>query len=206
MPVYFSEKCADYEMIVWQIAEPIDFFLQQKIGWNENLLHQIKSEERKIQHVISRFVAAEILQTNDVSCVYNDENRKPFLKNSIQKISISHDENWVAVIISNKNVGIDIFCSNPRVLSIAKRFMHYDEMRLLEKYFTNEQEKINWLSKIWCVKETVFKWMNKESVEFKTDIKVQAINENEISVLTKFFGEVNVQTKFESDFYLSWLA
>ena len=205
MPQHLEIKTADSHLMVWKTAEPIDFFVEKLINW-QNDFHQIKSEKRKLQFAASRYVAALLTNIFDASQFANAEDRRPFIKNSALQISISHDENWVAVIVSKNKVGIDIFCPTEKVFRVAHKFLSDEEKTFLQNYFSNENENLKWYSMLWCVKETVFKWMRKDGVEFKEDMLLQKIESAEIWMNTAFCGEIKVQTKFEKEFCLSWLA
>ncbi len=158
-----------------------------------------------MQFAASRYLAALLTNIFDVSQFANAEDRRPFIKNSDLQISISHDENWVAVIVSKNKVGIDVFCPTEKVFRVAHKFLSDEETIFLQNYFSNENEKLKWYSMLWCVKETVFKWMGKDGVEFKEDMLLQKIESAEILMNTTFYGEVKVQTKFEKEFCLSWM-
>jgi phosphopantetheinyl transferase len=204
LPQHLEIKSGDSHLIVWKIAEPIDFFVEKLTNW-QNHFHAIKSEKRKLQFAASRYIAALLTNIFDASQFANAEDRRPFIKNFDLQISISHDENWVAVIVSKNKVGIDIFCPTQKVFRVAHKFLSENEIAFLENYFSNENEKLKRYSMMWCVKETVFKWMGKDGVEFKEDMLLQKIESAEIFMSTAFYGNVKVQTKFEIEFCLSWM-
>ena len=87
---------------------------------------------------------------------------------------------------------------------MADKFLNDEEIVLLKNHFSSENEKLKWYSMIWCVKETVFKWMGKDSVEFKQDMLLKKLEAAEILMNTAFYDDVKVQTKFEDEFCLSW--
>ena len=149
-------------------------------------------------------MAALLTNIFDASQFANAEDRRPFIRNSNLQISISHDENWAAVIISKNKVGIDIFCPTEKIFRVADKFLNDEEIVLLKNHFSSEIEKLKWYSMIWCVKETVFKWMGKDSVEFKQDMLLKKLEAAEILMNTAFYDDVKVQTKFEDEFCLSW--
>jgi phosphopantetheinyl transferase len=205
MPEFFRNKNADNELMLWHITEPLDFFISKMNNWQPDFL-LIKNETRKLQFAASRYVAGLLMSSNDASQFANAEDRRPFIKNSELKISISHDENFVAVIIGKNSVGIDVFCPTEKVFKIAKRFLCEDEINYLNSISYNEKAKLKWYSLAWCVKETAFKFLGKDGVEFHEDLIIQKINSSEILMNTTFQGEIKINFRVENDFLWSWIS
>jgi 4'-phosphopantetheinyl transferase len=200
--IHFFET-DDFKLSVWKITEPLDFFVESIAGWQPSF-YEIKNAERKIQFAVSRFVTASLANLTDVSRIKNDDNRKPFIENSSLNISISHDKNFVAVMVGKKSVGIDIFCKTEKIFTIAKRFLSEEERKMLDEISENENQKLINYSLAWCAKETVFKWQKKSDIDFDTDLIIEKIKHDEILMNTTFSGNVLIHYLLEKDFCLSW--
>ena len=92
---------------IWNIDESEDFFLSQ-INLTKNCtkrLELIKSPQKRKQFLSVRsLIKLNDIQLNDL---YYDEFGAPHLK-SKKYISISHTNNFSAIVISNNPVGVDI--------------------------------------------------------------------------------------------------
>lgn len=82
---------------------------------------------------------------------------KPYLKNNESfHFNIAHTYNMIAVVISNKSVGIDIEKIETVNFGIAKRFFNEDEIA----YIKNDNQEINGrFAEIWTKKEAYLKYL-----------------------------------------------
>ena len=141
---------------IWEITETLEELLQ--------LSHAISTvdfntEKRKKEWIASRLLLNEI--NPDYSISYNTFGA-PELSNS-SNISISHSKGLVAIIISQKQVGIDIEEISEKALRVSSKFVSKNNLKAL----TAEKATL-----IWCCKEAVFKWHQKGGVDFIADIKL----------------------------------
>ena len=83
-----------------------------------------KSEERKIQHALGRFLTKIIALKHNIETpqIYI-KNNKPYFENNTLFFSITHTKNIVAVAIWKDNIGIDIEFMKDR--DFAKYFERY---------------------------------------------------------------------------------
>lgn len=122
--------------------------------------------------------------------LFYDEAGKPHLTDGKQ-ISITHSNNFSAIIIGNQNVGIDIELQREKITKIADKFVEH-EFEYLDK---NAVDYIKNLTVIWGAKEAKFKMCNSRSLSFKDDMKVFSFN------LKEKTGEAIVQqNNFEKKF------
>ncbi len=84
--------------------------------------------------------------------LYYDDNGKPHLKDG-KHISITHSFTFSGVIVSDKEVGIDIEMQREKIGIIAKKFVDY-EFNYLDKNFEDYVRK---LTVIWGIKESLYK-------------------------------------------------
>ena len=103
---------------------------------------------------------------------------KPVLRDG-RFISISHDRNFVGIIIHEKEIGLDIQTVEERIHRIANKFCNEDEL----KQFQSTEER----TAIWCTKEAIFKYFGTD-VPFAESITVTAINWNSEEILANYAG------------------
>lgn len=103
---------------------------------------------------------------------------KPVLRDG-RFISISHDRNFVGIIIHEVEIGLDIQTVEERIHRIANKFCNEDEL----KQFQSEEER----TAIWCTKEAIFKYFGTD-VPFAENITVTAINWNSEEILANYTG------------------
>lgn len=130
---------------------------------------------------------------------------KPYLLDSSISISISHTRGYVAVILGEKNVGIDIEQYGPRVHKVAERFMRPDEVALP---FDGED---TWsLLLHWSAKETMFKCMNADAVDFQEHLQILPFMPARRGIFQAHEYKTKERRRFfihyllHSDFVLTW--
>lgn len=98
--------------------------------------------------------------------IKRDEQGRPSLVNSPEKVSISHSSDRISVIVSDdRAAAIDIENSNRPVSRIADRFTTPSEVDLFRLVFPKNPALV-----IWTCKECLFKILGSEAVIFKDDL------------------------------------
>ena len=97
-------------------------------------------------------------------------NGKPYLQNQSQYVSISHTKGYAAVSVSDKPTALDIELCSDRVLKVANRFVHPNEEAFVEPQLRKE-----YLTLLWCAKETLYKYFDEFGVIFKDQFLVRPI-------------------------------
>jgi 4'-phosphopantetheinyl transferase len=122
---------------------------------------QIKSAKRRSEWRVSRWLRRYILsQKLDILPEYlrfeTTKKGRPFIEN-IEEIdfNISHSGNWLAMIVSGDNVGIDIQVCQPKrnLLGIAKQYFLRQEYEALLK----ERDPSALFYQLWTLKEACVK-------------------------------------------------
>ena len=137
---------------IWKITESYDELLQP-ISLKPNNMERVlgmKSELHQRGFLSVRHLLAEFGYSDDD--LFYDENGKPHLKDG-KHISITHSFTFSGVVVSDCEVGIDIEKQREKIGVIAHKFMDY-EFQYLDAL---EEEYINKLTVIWCVKESLYK-------------------------------------------------
>ncbi|HUH26365.1 MAG TPA: 4'-phosphopantetheinyl transferase superfamily protein, partial [Flavobacterium sp.] len=156
----------DTQILVWKITETeaelyADVTLQNK---QQDRLNGMLSEQHRRGFLSVRKLLQEAGYT-DFDLMY-DTNGKPHLRDG-KHISITHSFEFSAIIISSKNVGIDIEKQREKIIRIADKFIgtEFDFLHPDQNYIEN-------LSIIWGAKEALYKMCNSRSLSFKQDIHV----------------------------------
>lgn len=125
---------------------------------------EFKSEKRKLQFCLGRFLTEKVLNSKGIKNVeFLIKNNKPYVENSPVYFSISHSKNIVLVAFANCEVGADIEFMKQR--NFKEIFKHFN-------YNTNDLSKENFY-KFWTQHEAKIK-LQQEPVStftqpFKTD-------------------------------------
>lgn len=126
----------------------------------------IKNEKRR-----KEFLTARILLNHAAGCqvkVNYDANHKPFLEDDNLHISITHSKNYAAVIIHPEfPVGIDLEIRTDRVKEVSKRFLNESEQIFFSKEINTAKLEI-----AWSAKETLYKIIGKEVLDFAATLEI----------------------------------
>jgi 4'-phosphopantetheinyl transferase len=171
MPLLKTYNNDDNILSIWSLAESFEE-LSCLISLTEEdifSLEKITSHIRKREFLTVRILLSGLLGFYPE--IIHDKNRKPFLSNSGYNLSISHSRSLVAVILSEKLVGIDTEENNRNVSHIATRFLSPEEI-----LWTSATDEPNhaWIL-CWSIKEAVFKMMGIENVDFRTMIRIKPV-------------------------------
>lgn len=114
---------------------------------------------------------------------------KPVLKNSDIRFSLSHCNGFAAAILSTQaDVGIDIEPIHERVLKIEKKFLHTSELSQMDQF--NHEERIKYVTLCWTLKETLYKWWGKGSIDFSRDMIIDAFEVGESGIARMTFSHL----------------
>ena len=142
--------------------------LLSRLSFKERYLPVIEkmSENRKREWLTIRVLLKELLG-EDKEILYNSIG-KPYLSDNSFHISISHTKGYAALIINKENeVAIDIEKISSRVENVRKRFVNEAE----EKAISQSNELLHLLLH-WSAKESIYKWLGVENVDFKADLHI----------------------------------
>ena len=139
---YTENNC---QIAIWDLKESLTELLKLGARFDSS---NIKTEKRKKDFLVSRLLLNELDPNQQIS--YNS-NGAPEILNG-KHISISHSKNLVAIIISDKKIGLDIEYISEKPLKLSSKF----NTRNSQQDLTKEKATL-----IWCCKEAVFKWHQK---------------------------------------------
>lgn len=163
MPLYKSISVNSQTTVkIWKIEESYDALIAP-LDLKPNSLQRVlgmKSELHQRGFLSVRHLL-RVFGYTDQDLFY-DDNGKPHLKDG-KHISISHSFTFSGVIISDKEVGIDIEKQRDKIGIIAKKFVDY-EFNYLNK---NSEDYIRNLTVIWGIKESLYKLFATPGMLFK---------------------------------------
>ena len=154
--------------MLWEITENYETLFSGIVLdlKSKQLLSQKKSETHKNQFLAVRYLLKYL--SIDIHNLNYDNLGKPFFENNY-KISISHSGLYVAIIISDTAVGIDIETINDRILKIKSKFLETELNYPLE---LNTETSLVY----WNIKESVFKAVDKPGIDFKNNLLVPPLD------------------------------
>lgn len=180
MPLYKSEIIdGDTRLLVWKITESLEE-LSARVNLKEactNRIGRMKSEQHRRGFLSVRMLLQEAGYT-DFDLHYTADG-KPYMEDG-KNISITHSYGFSAIIISTRNVGIDMELRREKVVKIADKFIE-PEFEFLDPMHLDDYTRR--LIVIWGVKEAVFKMISREGISFKQNIHVRAFTTNDVKGL-----------------------
>ena len=196
--IYLSNNAKLY---LWKITEELEVLSKDVLLKDSSIkrLESMKSESHRKGFLAVR----KLLQHLDYSDfdLYYDEFGKPHIKPqgcSIKEveISISHSNDFSAVVISEQKVGLDLEQLKEKTLKIAPRFMDVSHLENL-----SEEEKIKKATVVWGIKECIFKIKNEKGISFPNHIFEDDFNfeDKKATAVLKFNNkEENFEVQFDS--------
>ena len=163
MPLYKSISVNSQTTVkIWKIEESYDE-LFEPLDLKPQSLDRVlgmKSELHQRGFLSVRHLLREFGYTDQD--LFYDDNGKPHLKDG-NHISITHSFTFSGVIVSDKEVGIDIEMQRDKIAVIAHKFVDY-EFNYLDK---SADDYINKLTVIWGIKESLYKLFATPGMLFK---------------------------------------
>ena len=160
MPIIKIKKTKEYAYGIWKITENNDSLLQKLNPNNEELsqLKKISHLERKAQSISAKLILNELAQQK-ITVLY--QNNIPYCK-EYSNISISHSDRYSVVLISKKNIGIDLQIYSEKLNKIKNKFMNKNEIK--------NNHSLDEIHQIWASKEAIYKALKGAKCSLKENI------------------------------------
>jgi phosphopantetheinyl transferase (holo-ACP synthase) len=161
-------------LLLWHLTESEEDWMEmaEKTGY-------IFTNQLPNRRDIERFATFLLLKEKNLhNQIQYNEWGKPML-NDGRFISISHDKNFVGILIHEEEIGLDIQTVEERIHRIAAKFCNQEELN----QFQSTQE----LTAIWCTKEAIFKYFGTD-VPFAESITVKGIDWNSEEIIANYSG------------------
>ena len=191
MPVSVINDSISNDLLLWKLSETetqlsnlVNISLSSK-----SKLDLIKSSSQRRQFLgVQNLLNLHKIKNDMLSY---DDNGKPHLLNN-KFISISHSFDYCGVIVSNVKVGLDIEKFRSKILNISKKFVSESDLSLIK---LNSIENV---TKVWSIKEAVFKAFGHNEIDFKKNIIIKSVNKefNKANVLI-FKNEISENYSIE---------
>ena len=153
-------------VILWKIEETEDEllkFITLPLTEKEKFKKR-KSPKHRLEFLGSR--AAMISLGIDLDKVLFNDNGAPYLMDH-RYCSISHTDGYGAVVVSDNKIGVDVEIYKDKMIRIASKFVHPAEV------FVNKSENyLKMLTRLWTVKESVYKAFGVPGIHFSKAIQV----------------------------------
>ena len=191
MPVSVINDSISNDLLLWKLSETetqLSNLLNISLS-SKSKLDLIKSSSQRRQFLGVQNLLNLHKIKNDM--LFYDDNGKPHLLNN-KFISISHSFDYCGVIVSNVKVGLDIEKFRSKILNISKKFVSESDLSLIK---LNSIENV---TKVWSIKEAVFKAFGHNEIDFKKNIIIKSVNKefNKANVLI-FKNEISENYSIE---------
>ena len=209
MPLFNLYHKGDAIIAVWHILEKETELLGQLYSpsFHQTVLHNINKPKRRLEYLSTRLLLQKILPGSDLRIRYMDSG-KPYLEDPSAYISISHTNNYAAVIYHPQSeVGIDIESYSEKPSRLAPRYMSNMEINQIQ----DQDKYIEGSLLAWSAKESMFKIMPDDSVDFRDHLildlstikKEGVIKSQELRSVDKLHYNINYY--INEDFVLTYI-
>ena len=191
MPISVINDYVSNDLLLWKLSE-------KEIQLN-NLVNLSLSSKSRLDLIKSSSQRKQFLGIQNLLSLHNinnevlfyDDNGKPHLLNN-KFISISHSFDYCGVIVSDVKVGIDIEKFRSKILNISKKFVSESDLALIKV------SSVENITKVWSIKEAVYKAFGHNKIDFKKNIIIKSINKefNKATVLI-FINEISENYSIE---------
>lgn len=203
MPIFFQQDIDESTRLgIWKIEEDEDFFLQEVV-----LQREVHHPHKKLQHLAGRYLLKFLYPEFPLDLIRIADTRKPFLEDEAYHFSISHCGDYAAAIVSQKErVGVDIELFTPKVERIMHKFLHQEELAMLDG-----QDQVAQLTLLWSCKEAVYKWWSYGQVDFSEKIRLEPFHLHKKGKIgAKFyrgssFVELKLHYRLFEEISLAWV-
>lgn len=168
MAIYRKYQQGDLTVAVWKVDETVEQLrsMFHQFSVYEEGFARFSAEKRKQEWLAVRVLLKEMLG-EEKSIAYLPSG-KPYLEDGSMHVSFSHTHGYVAVALHpSAEVGVDIEQYGTRVQRVASRFVREDE-----KVSIASGDEIVGLLLHWSAKETMFKLMDDQGVDFIDHLRI----------------------------------
>lgn len=194
---------------IWKMEETTEemWSLLQHQAWYQLEFSRLKAEQRQKEWLATRLLLKEMLGHEAI--IYHHPNGAPYLSETEKKqISISHTKDFVAIMLTDVThiAGIDIEYRSERVRKVRSRFLNAEEEQFIDLAHETEHLLI-----CWCAKETLYKIINRQEVDFCRHLHIQPFSYAEqgtliaVDTCSESPKHVVLQYRVEKDFVITWV-
>lgn len=177
MPLIYQHSINSNTRIgLWDIQEDASFFECTALQ-----APQVLHPQRKLQYLSARHLLTQLYADFPLHELQVSQAGKPYLPGGQYDFSLTHAAHYAASIVSSsQRVGIDAEISSPRIFKVQHKFMHAEEMDLLDTMHTILSQQ-TLLTLCWSVKESLFKWYGLGHINFQDQLRILRIEGDALS-------------------------
>ncbi|HPM29135.1 MAG TPA: 4'-phosphopantetheinyl transferase superfamily protein [Chryseolinea sp.] len=152
---------------LWRIEEEEET-LAEMVSSLEELSDTVTSPQKRLEWLAGRVLVKEVMEAMDLNFqgIVKDDFGKPYPVGYDYQISLSHSFPFVAVLLDKyESVGIDLEQPKEKLLRIASRIHHVDEVK-------DAGTDIIKHCIYWCAKETLIKIYGKKDLIFSENMRI----------------------------------
>lgn len=196
MPLFYQQDInQDTRLAVWKIEEEESFFLEKA-----SLKREITHPHKRLQHLAGRYLLGYLFPDFPAELIEIADTRKPFLPDEQYHFSISHCGDFAAAIVSKtERVGIDVELLTPRVEKIKHKFLHPDELQMVDQ---GTVDRIQLLTLLWSAKEAMFKWWGRGDVDFSEVLRIWEMPNQMQGKINASFQKNEIDIALQLDYLL----
>ncbi len=206
MPILKKYTTTNWEALIWETKEPLDFFLQ-KLSISTSFLLSLNKKFRNktaLKEWLASRYTLELLTGQSYQDFAKTSQGKLYLPNSPFQISVSHSAGWVMVAQSTQSIGIDIQIKNSKLKKIAPKYIAAPRLKILEQNSNFD----DYLHFYWGMKEALFKAYGLGKIDFRQHLQITPFdleNSQTTALLQKKFLEKSYQLFYQKiqDYYIS---
>ncbi len=163
MPLIKNEQVGENShLYVWKIEELLSYF-ELYVDAPTDIAHP----KKVLEYTVGRFMLSQYVPSFKIENLQVSDTGKPYLEHSDVEFSLSHSFPFVALLISDEAVGVDIQVYSDKIMRIAPKYTSEAEA---------DMSDVTQLTVVWCLKEAAFKWYELGNVEFLSQIKLPKID------------------------------
>ena len=201
MPLLFTRTIGDAVLGVWSKQETTDQLLPmiELCDSDKAVYEQIGNDHRRTEWLTTRIVLKELLKRNVT--IGHNANGKPYLIDDERFVSISHSKNMVAVMVAQRNIGLDIEQISPRTIKVRHKFLTGNEL----DWCQTETEH----TMVWTMKEAAYKLVGNglehTEVEIEQNPHFEQTADYKIVMRKNAVTEKNCHSELIADNILSYI-
>ncbi|MBR4840524.1 MAG: 4'-phosphopantetheinyl transferase superfamily protein [Paludibacteraceae bacterium] len=205
----FSKEHFDDDSILalWKMDESeeelLSYFDIRQAEYRE-YIGKFPFKKRRQEFLTSRVMLKVLLDCENEIC--HDEDGKPSIEGNPMKISISHTNGYLAMLLhSHAIVGIDIEQKREKIFRVKNRFLSTDEIA-----HTSHKNEMDHLLLQWSAKESMFKMMNQRDIDFQQDLHIEPFILEDSGIFYGNESKTEEKIRFElyyriyEDFVMVW--
>ncbi len=188
--------------------------LEEEPAELEQLISLSRHDQLFLEKMTSRFRRREFLSVRILMTellgrypeILYDSHHRPYLAGREKHISISHSRSLVAVIAGERPAGIDTEELHRDISPIIHRFMNAAEITWSSVAPDPSRAQVL----CWSIKESVFKLMATENVDFRSMISIDPVGSDNLGRTTANFRmsketvSIEVHYLFEQNNVITW--